>query len=88
MRVELVATGEPVPRVRVDVAAIFAAHHAGLVRLALMMVGDLPTAEDVVQEAFERTHAGRRRLRDSRVKEESDRARREGRTPPPYAGRC
>jgi RNA polymerase sigma-70 factor (sigma-E family) len=64
MRVELVATGEPVPRVRVDVAAIFAAHHAGLVRLALMMVGDLPTAEDVVQEAFERTHAGRRRLRD------------------------
>ncbi|WP_276206404.1 SigE family RNA polymerase sigma factor [Thermoactinospora rubra] len=48
----------------VDVASIFAAHHLGLVRLALLMVGDLATAEDVVQEAFARTHAGRGRLRD------------------------
>jgi RNA polymerase sigma factor, sigma-70 family len=64
MRVELAATDEPVASEQVDVAEIFAAHHVGLVRLALMLVGDRPTAEDVVQEAFERTHAGRRRLRD------------------------
>ncbi|WP_214110087.1 permease-like cell division protein FtsX [Acrocarpospora catenulata] len=48
----------------VDVAEIFAAHHLGLVRLALMMVGDQATAEDVVQDAFAGVHAGRRRLRD------------------------
>lgn len=64
MEVELLATEGSVPREQVDVAAIFAAHHVGLVRLALMMVGDQSTAEDVVQEAFARTHAGRRRLRD------------------------
>ncbi|MFF0249496.1 sigma factor [Streptosporangium sandarakinum] len=51
-------------RDRVDVAGLFAEHHLGLVRLALLMVGDQATAEDVVQEAFARTHAGRRRLRD------------------------
>ncbi|NRQ30695.1 SigE family RNA polymerase sigma factor [Nonomuraea sp. NN258] len=44
---------------------MFADHHVGLVRLALLMVGDQPTAEDVVQEAFARTHAGRARLRDA-----------------------
>ncbi|MBO3751822.1 SigE family RNA polymerase sigma factor [Streptosporangiaceae bacterium NEAU-GS5] len=47
-----------------DVAKLFAEHHLGLVRLALLMVGDQATAEDVVQEAFARTHVGRRRLRD------------------------
>ncbi|MEV0586760.1 SigE family RNA polymerase sigma factor [Nonomuraea sp. NPDC050310] len=47
-----------------DVASLFAEHQLGLVRLALMMVGDRATAEDVVQEAFTRTHAGRARLRD------------------------
>lgn len=50
---------------QVDVASIFAEHHVGLVRLALIMVGDQATAEDVVQEAFARTHAGRARLRDA-----------------------
>lgn len=64
MEVELLSPGEPIVRKRVDVAAIFAEHHVGLVRLALIMVGDQATAEDVVQEAFTRTHAGRGRLRD------------------------
>jgi RNA polymerase sigma-70 factor (sigma-E family) len=64
VEVELLSFGEPLTRERVDVAALFAGHHLGLVRLALLMVGDLPTAEDVVQDAFARTHAGRRRLRD------------------------
>ncbi|NUW43655.1 SigE family RNA polymerase sigma factor [Nonomuraea rhodomycinica] len=45
-------------------ATIFAEHHVGLVRLALIMVGDRATAEDVVQDAFARTHVGRSRLRD------------------------
>jgi RNA polymerase sigma factor (sigma-70 family) len=38
----------------VRVTELFRAHHLELVRLALLMVGDLATAEDVVQDAFER----------------------------------
>jgi RNA polymerase sigma-70 factor (sigma-E family) len=34
------------------VGALFRAHHGELVRLALLMVGDLPTAEDVVQDVY------------------------------------
>lgn len=58
------AQREASARDRVNVAAIFAEHQVGLVRLALIMVGDQATAEDVVQDAFTRTHAGRGRLRD------------------------
>jgi DNA-directed RNA polymerase specialized sigma24 family protein len=36
------------------VTELFRAHHVELVRLALIMVGDLATAEDVVQDAFDR----------------------------------
>jgi RNA polymerase sigma-70 factor (sigma-E family) len=39
-----------------DLTALFREHHAGLVRLALLMVGDRPTAEDVVQDAFTALH--------------------------------
>jgi RNA polymerase sigma-70 factor (sigma-E family) len=46
------------------VAALFRAHHVELVRLALLMVGDLATAEDVVQDAFEHLHRRWRRLRE------------------------
>lgn len=35
---------------------LFRDHHLDLVRLALVMVGDMATAEDVVQDAFERLH--------------------------------
>ncbi len=45
------------------VTDLFREHHLELVRLALVMVGDLATAEDVVQDAFERLHRGWRRLR-------------------------
>jgi RNA polymerase sigma factor (sigma-70 family) len=38
------------------VAALFRDHHAELVRLALFMVGDLPTAEDVVQDVYMSLH--------------------------------
>jgi DNA-directed RNA polymerase specialized sigma24 family protein len=49
-----------------DAAAVtdlFREHHLELVRLALVMVGDLATAEDVVQDAFERLHRGWHGLR-------------------------
>ena len=47
----------------VAVTELFREHHLELVRLALVMVGDLATAEDVVQDAFERLHRGWRGLR-------------------------
>ncbi len=39
-----------------SVTDLFREHHLELVRLALVMVGDLVTAEDVVQDAFEGLH--------------------------------
>src|ERR1700719_614369 len=39
------------------VGALFREHHGELVRLALLMVGDLPTAEDVVQDVYASLHA-------------------------------
>jgi RNA polymerase sigma-70 factor (sigma-E family) len=38
------------------IAALFRDHHAALVRLALLMVGDLATAEDVVQDVYISLH--------------------------------
>ena len=46
-----------------SVTELFTEHHLGLVRLALLMVGDLATAEDVVQDAFEQLHRRWRSLR-------------------------
>src|ERR1700728_4321709 len=45
------------------VTELFRAHHLELVRLAVLMVGDLATAEDVVQDAFEQLHRRWRTLR-------------------------
>jgi RNA polymerase sigma factor (sigma-70 family) len=47
----------------VPVRDLFRDHWLELVRLALVMVGDLATAEDVVQDAFERLHRGANGLR-------------------------
>jgi Sigma-70 region 2 len=38
------------------IAALFRDHHGELVRLALLMVGDRPTAEDVVQDVYTSLH--------------------------------
>jgi RNA polymerase sigma-70 factor (sigma-E family) len=38
-------------------SSLFREHHGELVRLALLMVGDLPTAEDVVQDVYASMHA-------------------------------
>jgi len=45
----------------VDVTAIFREHYPELVRLAVMLVGDRPTAEDAVQDVFATLHARRDR---------------------------
>jgi RNA polymerase sigma-70 factor (sigma-E family) len=46
-----------------SVTELFAEHHLALVRLAVLMVGDVATAEDVVQDAFEQLHRRWRSLR-------------------------
>jgi RNA polymerase sigma-70 factor (sigma-E family) len=38
------------------VATLFRDHHGELVRLAVLMVGDLPSAEDVVQDVYASLH--------------------------------
>jgi RNA polymerase sigma-70 factor (sigma-E family) len=40
------------PEARLHVSALYQAHALGLVKLAVLMTGDQPTAEDVVQDAF------------------------------------
>src|SRR5215469_3562308 len=40
----------------VSVSELFRDHHLELVRLAVVMLGDLAAAEDVVQDCFERLH--------------------------------
>ncbi len=47
------------------VTELYAAYYNQLVRLALLLVHDLQTAEEVVQDAFEAMHNAWRRLRDS-----------------------
>jgi RNA polymerase sigma-70 factor (sigma-E family) len=47
---------------RLDLAALFRLHHLELVRLALLLIGDRPTAEDVVQDVFARLQARDGRL--------------------------
>jgi RNA polymerase sigma-70 factor (sigma-E family) len=55
---------EEVRHATVAVTDLFREHHLELVRLALVMVGDQETAEDVVQDAFERLYHGWNRLRE------------------------
>jgi RNA polymerase sigma-70 factor (sigma-E family) len=43
---------------------LFRNHHLEFVRLAAMMLGDIPAAEDVVQDAFERLHRQWQRIRE------------------------
>jgi RNA polymerase sigma-70 factor (sigma-E family) len=47
-----------------QVTALYRAHATGLVRLAMLMLGDQPSAEDVVQEAFLGLYRRWRTLRD------------------------
>lgn len=47
------------------VTEIYRTHYTQLVRLAIMLVHDAPTAEEVVQDAFQAMHLAWRRLRDT-----------------------
>jgi RNA polymerase sigma-70 factor (sigma-E family) len=47
------------------VTEIYKAHYNQLVRLAVMLVHDVQTAEEVVQDAFEAMHLASRRLREA-----------------------
>jgi RNA polymerase sigma factor (sigma-70 family) len=55
MRKATVAGSVPVPGS--TMGDLFRTHYLGLVRLAVLMVGDQATAEDVVQDVFTRLHA-------------------------------
>jgi RNA polymerase sigma-70 factor (sigma-E family) len=56
------ATGQAADKA---VTVMYRAHYAGLVRLAAVLVGDVATAEDVVQDSFIAMHRAWRRLRDT-----------------------
>lgn len=47
------------------ISALYEAHYRSLVRLATLLVHDVSTAEEVVQDSFVALHAGLHRLRDS-----------------------
>ncbi|GAA2854530.1 SigE family RNA polymerase sigma factor [Streptosporangium fragile] len=47
------------------VTALYSAHYRSLVRLAVLLVRDMATAEEVVQDAFVAIHGAWRRLRDT-----------------------
>jgi RNA polymerase sigma-70 factor (sigma-E family) len=47
------------------VTAIYSTHYRSLVRLAVLLVRDVATAEEVVQDSFIAMHSAWRRLRDS-----------------------
>jgi RNA polymerase sigma-70 factor (sigma-E family) len=47
------------------VTELYSLHYGTLVRLAVLLVRDVPTAEDVVQDSFVAMHDGWQRLRDA-----------------------
>jgi RNA polymerase sigma-70 factor (sigma-E family) len=47
------------------VIELYSLHYRPLMRLAVLLVRDFPTAEDVVQDSFLAMHGGWQRLRDS-----------------------
>jgi RNA polymerase sigma-70 factor (sigma-E family) len=48
----------------VDVSALYHTHRLSLVRLAILLVDDLASAEDVVQDAFVGLHRNQDRIRE------------------------
>lgn len=49
---------------RIDVSALYGAHRLPLVRMAILLVDDLASAEDVVQDAFIGLHRNSHKIRD------------------------
>ena len=52
------------PTTELDLTGLYTAHRLSLVRMVVLLVDDIATAEDVVQEAFAALHQNRHRLRD------------------------
>jgi RNA polymerase sigma-70 factor (sigma-E family) len=59
-----VGAGQTVAAAAQTVTELFREHHVELVHLAVVMVGDLATAEDIVQDVFERLHRRWHALRE------------------------
>ena len=57
-------TGHAAPAAEEFVDSLYRAHAVSLVRVAMLLVGDQPSAEDVVQDAFLQLYRGLPRLRD------------------------
>jgi len=55
---------QPAPSADDFVDEMFRAHAVSLVRVAVLLLGDQPSAEDVVQDAFLRLYRGLPGLRD------------------------
>jgi len=53
-----------IPDARATIGELYEAHYRPLVRLAALLVHDITTAEEVVQDSFVALHAGLHRLRD------------------------
>lgn len=57
--------GPDAPEADATIAELYGAHYRGLVRLAVLLLHDIASAEEVVQDSFVALHAGLHRLRDS-----------------------
>jgi RNA polymerase sigma-70 factor (sigma-E family) len=55
----------PGPDATAMIAALYTAHYRPLVRLAMLLVDDIETAEEVVQDSFAAVHAHWRRLKNT-----------------------
>jgi RNA polymerase sigma factor (sigma-70 family) len=64
MNAQYVADAKPREAADEFVDGLYRAHAVALIRLALLLVGDQPTAEDVVQDAYLGLQRGLARLRD------------------------
>src|SRR6266702_6694604 len=61
----VVANGSRATDADAAITELYGAHYRSLVRLATLLVHDISTAEEVVQDSFVALHAGLHRLRDS-----------------------
>jgi RNA polymerase sigma-70 factor (sigma-E family) len=50
--------------IELDLAGLYASHRLSLIRMAVLLVDDLGSAEDVVHDAFATLHQNRGRLRE------------------------
>jgi RNA polymerase sigma-70 factor (sigma-E family) len=62
---QLVGAGADADAADAAITLLYGSHYRSLVRLATLLVHDIATAEEVVQDSFVALHAGLHRLRDS-----------------------